>query len=422
MSQQGSEESRQQNDSKLLQWLAVIAIGILALLYYLYSVEGQLQLIKKSFKGNKEFSHPPCFVNHTTMIEQMKDTLKSHTQHTTGMYYLLEGPHGSGKTTALKAAAETIDDNIAYVMVDIHEDFGVSLADALFIDLGCKESQSPIDKFLGIIFLKKKCPETTEARVQSCFSLLETALKQIKKEGNPAPVLIIDHVDILLGNNISIAFTLQAFAKRMADEHLLTIYFVSSEVKMYNLLLQKSAASRMETFPHYTWDLPYDKALKYMDCLYKFVYNNITEIIGIVGGRFSHILSANAVLQQLRENNADVNIMDVKNKLFETVVLGLQALNISLAPPTDKPSHDLSDVTWSLANKIVTTTSKTISFKEANEMLEKLSQNEKDELKEASIFYFDWIKQEVVFQSTLVHSYFKDAFENVQTLRDTEDK
>lgn len=402
----------QQSTTRNSVRIGVLSIAILLLGIFILYPWNETSQEKPEFS-----SQPSCFVNSTTMIEQMKDALNLHTQNAPGVYYLIEGPHGSGKTTALKYAAKALDDNIIYyVTVDHSHDFSMSLANALpIVDLGCEESLASKTK--------KECPETLEGRVKSCLSELEAALKQMQKEGNPSPILIIDHVNVLLDGNAPILFTLQAFAKRMADEHLLTIYFVSSEGKMYRIFRQRSVASRMVLFPLYIWDLPYEKALKYLHCLCKFADNNtIADVIDFVGGRFSHILSASAVLQQLWENDTGVNIMDMKNKLFQNVIGDLQALTISKTPPTDKSSNDVSIVTWSLAKKIIATTNNTISLEEADDTLENLSEKEREELREANIFYFDWINQEVAFQSTLVHSYFKNAFEKMKASSDEADQ
>ena len=413
---------------------SLLGIGLAFGVYNFFSQESQMGLIKASFKQKIEFNPPDCFIGDTTLIRHMKDKLKF--QDTTGVYYLLEGPHKSGISTALRYAAEAVGDNIVYVTLEQSIDFGLSLANALSIDLGCREYPSAIDPLLEKVYVKNECPKGQEDKVRSCLYELETALKQIQKEGSPAPILIIDHVDSLLDKNTTIVLMLQAFAKRMADERLLTIYFVSSEAKTYTFLLQRSAASRMVVLPHREWELSDKNAFEYLHCLCKnagnstitdigeeslckFADNNtIIEIIKVVGGGFTHILRAGNIFQQL--NDTDVNIMDIKNKLFETVISDLQTLNISLAPPTDQLSQDLSGVTWSLAKKIVITTK--ISLEEVENMLEELSQDEKDALTEESILYFDWFNREVTFRSTLVHSYFKNAFEEVQTSRDEADQ
>ena len=84
--------------------------------------------------------------------------------------------------------------------LDPNNDFSMLLANALSIDLGCKEFQS------GVISVKKECPKTQEDRIQSCLNALEAALKQMQKEGNPTPALIIDHVNFLVENNAKIFY------------------------------------------------------------------------------------------------------------------------------------------------------------------------------------------------------------------------
>ena len=81
--------------------------------------------------------------------------------------------------------------------VDQTRDFGISLANKLSIDLGCKDIPflDPISETLSI---KRACPETLEDKVRICLNLLEETLQLIQEEGNSPPILIIDHVNLLL--------------------------------------------------------------------------------------------------------------------------------------------------------------------------------------------------------------------------------
>ena len=396
------EDSKSQEDpksSKLKNYkllvVAVLVAVFAALVVFLCTILEEQQPMQIGI------SHPPCFMNNTAMIEHVKDKLKLHTQNATGMYYLVEGPHGCGKTTALRYAAEAIGDNIAYVTVDHSADFGMSLANALSIDLGCKESPT------GVIPVKKKCPETLGDRVKRCLNELE----QIQEEGNSVPILIIDNVDILVDENSSVVFTLQAFAKRMADERLLTIYFVSSEGKFKSLLLQKSASSRMVTFPHHKWELSKEEAVRYLHCQCPHVLKDtITKIVDIVGGYFTHLSQVNEI-----PKSTAITVDNVKNQLFFiNVISKLKELDISETPPTSKTGHALTDVTWSLAKKLLVATNNMIRFEEDN-LWKKLSSDEKNKLERVHIFDIDEIKQRITFQSTLVHSYFKEVIEREET-------
>ena len=376
--------------------------------------EKELVDIKDSFKRKIKFSHPPCFMNNTAMIEHMKGKLKLHTRNATGMYYLVEGPHGCGKTTALRYAAEVISDNIVYVAVDQKQDFGRSLANALSIDLGCKETPSTFDPLLETLSVKKECPEKLEDRVKMCLNVLETALKKIQEEGNPAPILIIDHVNLLLDQQDTkeILFMLQGFAKTMADERLLTFYFASSEGKVYNILLEKPVGSRLVIF-HDNWELSNEEAVNYLYCqCSSFAPNDtIIEIVDIVGGHFTQLIQVREIF--LKE--AAINLVDVKNELFFlNVISKLKLLDISETPPTSKTGHALTEVTWSLAEKLLVATDNMIRFGEDN-LWKKLSSDEKNKLERAYIFDIDWIRQKITFQSTLVHSYFKEVIEREET-------
>ena len=377
---------------------------ILLYIFFCCTEHCQLVQIKESFNKKFEFSHPPCFLDNTTMIEHMKDKLIE--QNATGVYYLLEGPHGSGKTTALKSAVRAVNNNIMYLTVDQSKDFGTSLANKLSIDLGCNNIPFFLDTIAQTLSIRRACPETLEQKVRICLNLLEEALQLIQEEGNSPPILIIDHVNLLLDESApetAVVRTLQAFAKRMADERLITIYFASSEGKVYNLFHHKSASSRLVIlFPHRTWDLPRIEAVKYLECLCQFASNDIiTEIIDVVGGHFTHMLAASAILVLKRDSE------EVKNELFETVIGDLESLHISKTPPKSKTNHILTDVTWSLARSIIAATNNQLSLGVEN-ILENLTQEEKDQLTRANIF---WTRQYVTFQSTLVHSYFKSAIE-----------
>ena len=76
-----------------------VGLAFLAGVVY-YSQDSQLDQIKGSFKQKVEFKPPECFIP-STMIGYFKEGL----QHTSGVYHLVEGPHGSGKSTALQYAA-----------------------------------------------------------------------------------------------------------------------------------------------------------------------------------------------------------------------------------------------------------------------------------------------------------------------------
>lgn len=83
--------------------------------------------------------------------------MKRLLNQTNGVYYLLEGPYGSGKTTAFLLAAEDIGNNIVYVSAE--DDFGMSLARKFSM---CEESPSHMELVLAYLQfpMQPKCPTT----------------------------------------------------------------------------------------------------------------------------------------------------------------------------------------------------------------------------------------------------------------------
>ena len=381
----------------------------------------QLARVKAAFRQKVEFKHPPCIVHETTLIMKMKRLLNQ----TNGVYYLLEGPYGSGKTTALLLAAEDIGNNIVYVSTE--NDFGMSLARKFSM---CKESPPHVELVLAYLQfpMPPKCPKTLEGKVRAWEKIMEDALLEMWKEGNPAPVLIIDHIDLLLHvtDGTQILIQLQRFAKRMADKRLLTIVFVASEGKVQKMLNKQSEKSRMVTLlvDDGSWHLPREEAVRHLKCLCEFESdfedNIFIEVLDIVGGHFTHIMTASTILTVNLASDAGVNIEKIKSDLFRKVSGDFEVLGVSKTPPpyTDKPSDDISIATWSLARKIVGTNDQIISHEEANEIIEKLPDDKKEELRRA---IFEWTERYVTFQSSLFYSYFKSAFERErQTDRKTD--
>lgn len=134
---------------------------------------------------------------------------------------------------------------------------------------------------------------------------MEDALLEMWKEGNPAPVLIIDHIDLLLHvtDGTQILIELQRFAKTMVDKRLLTIIFVASGGKVQKMLNKQSERSRMVTLlvDDGSWHLPGEEAVRHLKCLCGFESNFedndiFIEIIYIVGGHFTHIMAASTIL------------------------------------------------------------------------------------------------------------------------------
>ena len=76
-------------------------------------------------------SYPPCYVNRAT-LRHFLGTLM--TLPRSGVYYLVKGPHGSGKSTALKEAVSVSPPGTLYFEVRPDGTFPLALAETLSID------------------------------------------------------------------------------------------------------------------------------------------------------------------------------------------------------------------------------------------------------------------------------------------------
>ena len=361
----------------MVAFTTLFGIGVaLASGFYYFFHESELDLIKGSFKQKVEFKPPACFIHDTALIRYFKKQFRD----STGVYHLVEAPHGSGKSTALQYAA---DNNAVYVKIDYSQDFGMLFANALSINLCCKEAK-------------------LEDRVQCSLNALKAALIQMQKEGNPAPVLIIDNVNFLVEQKKeNILFMLQKFAKTMADERLLTVYLVSSQGKVYKTLTQKRESSRMVPHPHRQWELFEREAVNFLHCQCPLIpKDTLTKVVDIVGGHFAHLFQASSML-----NDSANTPEKIKQQLFSADVF--ERLNVlkKRAPPS-KTGHRWIDLAWSLARKIIAAPDNKISFDD--ELWQSLPDDEQNVLETAYLFDIDWMMRNITFQTTLVHSYFKE--------------
>ena len=77
--------------------------------------------MKAVFSYEWKLKDLPCFVDRSHVIEQLLQEIKP----ASSMYYLVEGPHGCGKTTVLIQTVNKAAPGIKYVSVDVMEDFGL---------------------------------------------------------------------------------------------------------------------------------------------------------------------------------------------------------------------------------------------------------------------------------------------------------
>ena len=242
-------------------------------------------------------SYPPCFVNRSTLTQQMATIL---TMQRSGVYYLVKGPHGCGKSTALKEAVSVSPPGTLYFEISSAGTFPGALAETLAIDMPCQsQSGSFFDYITAVIALtfRRKC--STDIKEQLLTIL--TVLKAVVKDLGQHPTLVIDHLSALfsppydaLGGKELIRM-LQGFAKSMADNALLSIVLAGSEGKLVDFLYESSSASRLDVYEIAT-DISPKEAETYLTCVCPQTAVNVTDVVKLVGGRLIHLRLAASIL------------------------------------------------------------------------------------------------------------------------------
>ena len=107
---------------------------------------------------------PSCYVERHQVIADIQEVLNSRRL---GLYHLIQGPHGTGKTTAVQESIQASDIcGITYESVPFHHvrvDFGMFLANEFKITaMNCLPA---IAEPIGYFITGRKCPESEVERV-----------------------------------------------------------------------------------------------------------------------------------------------------------------------------------------------------------------------------------------------------------------
>ena len=110
---------------------AMITPSVTFVVMYLvwYNISAcEVSWVKNAFhNGYQEtFDSPNCLINRSDVIQMIVNNTQSY-----GLYHVLEGPHGCGKTTAVKYALNKIGSGALYIDVQPGREFDDSLASAV---------------------------------------------------------------------------------------------------------------------------------------------------------------------------------------------------------------------------------------------------------------------------------------------------
>jgi hypothetical protein len=127
------------------------------------------------YKG--AFDSPNCLINRSEVIEMIVHSTQSY-----GLYHVLEGPHGCGKTTAVQYAINKIGSGALYISVRPDHEFDDSLASAFYLGYICKPNfLQHIGSHFGV---GNACPKRALDRVKNILSIIDQAAGEVLCEGH----------------------------------------------------------------------------------------------------------------------------------------------------------------------------------------------------------------------------------------------
>lgn len=341
--------------------------------------------------------YPPCYVNRSTVTQGLSTRM---TEHRSGVYYVVLGPHGCGKSTALMEAV-SVSPRTVYAEVSSDGDFPQTLATALSIDFGCFSGSLYDFLTLPSFAVRRKCPTTMQEHLSSILHIVKSVVADMEQP----PTLVIDNLSALFAKPYDAAEgkdaiqRLQGFAKSMADKRLMSIVVAGSEGHLVPFLYHSSSASRLEY--HLMTDLSFEEAVTYLTCMCPQTSVNVTDVVKLVGGRLIHLCLAAAKLKVLH------TMEELKGVLFGLVRHELSDLKIDLQRPASDSSV-LSNTTWNVAKALLDSPERTITYEHFSTLMKQLEEGpEKDNLLDSNILFIAYHTY-VQFQSSLVQAYFED--------------
>ena len=389
------------------QWANVRLVLISCLMCVIYqmgrsTLACEVSLVKAAFLDGYQvpFKPPGCAVNRSDDIQMLADTIEQGPH-----YFLLEGLRGCGKTTTLLYAVNYFGAGAQYVSVTSFTDFDDSLASTVSLQYICMpDFWEHLANYLG--FSTSVCANRPLERVRQILQVLDSAAWEM--EGHH-PILIIDNIGNLLNKDEGedILYVLQDFAKEAADKRLLTMLFATSDGRVPDLLRKRSAASRLHSL--YIEDISHEDAIEHLQCLLPTTSKEkLTEAVGLVGGRFTHLRKTYRVFK------SGHGMDELRDQLYADVRSELERIFGFIVNLRGNVTNDLALVTMAIARAILESKDKQITLDELASIVQLYSneQQQEDVKRLLSSNIFMERMHYTKFGSTLMQSYFEAIMES----------
>ena len=165
-------------------------------------------------------------------------------------YVVIVGETGTGKSTAVRQAVRALPAPKGVVYFDAPEllpKFGLKLARAVSYTPYVADPPGALRRWLSGT-TKEEVDPKLKAEPLATWAPLQDALEEVAKEykatHGQTPTLVIDAADLVAKQDKAFFLRIQDFAKRCADNKIMTVVFVSSEGAVLPALLESSAFSR----------------------------------------------------------------------------------------------------------------------------------------------------------------------------------
>ncbi|RVD82970.1 uncharacterized protein DFL_007377 [Arthrobotrys flagrans] len=294
-------------------------------------------------------------------------------------YPLIIGEHGTGKTCLIKLAAESIENPKGIIYVDTPNTLPSpsKFAEAMQEVLGWKPDPV-IDT-----------PESLEnPSFDNIWGAFVRAAVKYQVKNKTIPVLIIDNANRLAEKQPELFDEIQDEAKRLTDEKIATIVFVSSEGHVPRRMMKRSSSWSRAGAIIEVGDITKEEALEYLR-LREVKDMQALQIYDLVGGRMIHLeYAADEIINQVKSLEA------VRKSSFTWVKKQLESAGLLYG------GHETGGT---IIRKLLDEGS--ISY---DDYIRLTGHQNGDALLERNVFAFHYISDRITFQSTIVQQFCKE--------------